>query len=110
MSDTARPADPRPEVKKIGLLSMGIILVISGAAMLCAQLGWLPPSQFRWLLPAYLIVLGSETLISRLMANAKSPEIRLAPAVGSVAIALGVLLFIRLWVMLGDGVSTWMYW
>ena len=109
MSETKETV-PKPETRKIGILSMGIILIAAGTVMVCAQLGWIDLAGYRWLLPAYLIVLGAETLAVRLLMNRREPQMRLIPSVGSVAITLGVLFFIRLWGLLGGaGIHRWMY-
>jgi len=111
LSETVTQATPKPEVRKIGILSMGVTLVAAGAMMLCTQLGWIDLNGYRWLLPTYLIVLGAETLITRLLLNRRDPQTRLVPSVGSVAITLGVLLFARLWSLVaGSGIHSWMYW
>lgn len=111
MSDMARESAAPVGTRKIGLLSMGIVLTGAGVVMLLNELGWLDFSGYRWLLPVYLIVLGAETLITRLLLDRKTPEVHLAPGVGSVAITLAALLFIRLWSFLG-GVSPhiWYRW
>lgn len=98
MSDTLEAV--KPETRKIGIFSMGITLVAVGAVMLLAQLGWIDPPGFRWLLPAYFIILGAEALVTRLLLDRKTPDMKLTPAVGSIAITLCVLLFARLWMYL----------
>lgn len=109
MSETV--TSPKPETRKIGILSMGITLIGTGALMLCGQLGWIDLDGYRWLLPAYLIVLGAETLAVRLLMNRREPQVRLIPSVGSVAITLGVLFFVRLWgLLVNTGIHSWMYW
>ena len=111
MSEAGNEIAVKPESRKIGILSMGITLVAAGVLMLCAQLGWLDLSGYRWLLSVYLIVLGAETLITRLLITRRDPHVKLIPSVGSVAITLGILLFIRLWGLLLDtGFHRWMYW
>jgi hypothetical protein len=111
LSETGNETAVRQQTRKIGILSMGITLIAAGVLMLCAQMGWLDLSGYRWLLPAYLIVLGAETLITRLFLNRKDPQVRLVPSVGSVAITLGVLFFAQLWGVLAvQGIHSWMYW
>lgn len=111
MGETGNETVVRQQTRKIGILSMGITLIAVGVLMLCAQLGWLDLSGYRWLLPAYLIILGAETLITRLFLDRQEPQVRLVPSVGSVAIILGVLFFVRLWgLLIETGFDRWMYW
>lgn len=110
MSETGNQT-AKPETRKIGILSMGITLIAAGAVLLCVQLGWFDLARYQWLLPAYLIVLGAETLITRLLLNKSDPRLQLTPSVGSVAITLCILLFIRIWVLVSStGIHTRFCW
>ena len=97
LSDMTQEKVKKQENRKIGLISMGITLVVAGAVMLLQELEWVDFSGYRWLLPAYMVTLGVETLVTRLLLNRKAPDTRLSPAAGSVAVTLVVLLFVRLW-------------
>ena len=111
MDNTVQAAPAKTQYRHIGLVSMGITLIGAGVVMLMVQFGWMRLPGFTWLLPAYLIVLGAETLAVRLLMNRREPQVRLIPSVGSVAITLGVLFFVRLWgLLVNTGIHSWMYW
>jgi hypothetical protein len=85
--------------KKVGLFTLGILLILCGTAIILAQYTNYKLFQDIFLLwPAFLILLGLEFILTKLWYDFRKQDVQLSPSGISIFLAIIILFTSSLWV------------
>lgn len=87
---------------KVGYYSMGISTVLAGVLLVLSQLGYVVIEDVFILWPVMLILLGLETIVSKLVAAVSKTKQELSPAWGIIVICTMLIACSQIWMMLID--------
>ena len=84
--------------KKVGLFTLGITLILLGAAILVNQFSdYKIIEDFYLLWPAFLILLGLEFIITKLYYDFRKEDVHLSPSILSIFLVIVILFTSVLW-------------
>ena len=90
--------------KKVGLFTLGIILILCGTFMLLNRYtNFSLPDDIYLLWPVFLILLGLEFIFTKLWYDVRKTDVYLSPSGISIFLAILLLLFSSIWLNQGFG-------
>jgi hypothetical protein len=94
--------------KKVGLFTLGIILILCGTFMLLNRYtNFSLPDDIYLLWPVFLILLGLEFIFTKLWYDVRKTDVYLSPSGISIFLAILLLLFSSIWLNQGFGLFNW---
>ncbi|HHY81110.1 MAG TPA: hypothetical protein GX505_00290 [Clostridiales bacterium] len=93
--------------KKVGILTLGITLILCGAAIILARYTDWQFSDIYLLWPAFLILLGLEFIFTKLWYDFRKHEVYLSPSGISIFLAVVIILISSAWANQGLFHSNW---
>lgn len=89
---------------KVGYFSMGLSTILAGVLVVLAQLDIVVVNGIYVLWPAMMILLGVETIITKMVASLSKHKPQLKPAWGILVICTFLVACSQVWIMVMDSI------